>query len=1043
MNSAIEWMARHGVAPNLLMGFMFLTGILSFYSIPVEVFPEITLETLTVRIEYLGASPNEIEESILLRIEEQIEGIDGISSIKSTAIENLGIVTIELTLGQNVSAKLDEIKAEIDRITTFPEGSEKPEVKILSNRKRVIEIAIAGNISERDLKELAYKIKEDLASKNNISLVEVGSVRDYEISIEIDNNSLKENNITLTKLADIVKKESLDLPAGEIGSKNEDIVLRTLGRNYNKTDFDEIVILTGKNAAQVKLKDIANVDDGFRDEDLISLFNGKPAAFVKVYRIGNEQVLSIVDTVQSYLENELRPNLPEGTEAIVWRDDAEELESRLSLLITNGSIGLILVIITLTLFLDIRLAFWTSLGILVAFIAAVTVMNVTGYTINQISLFGFILAIGIVVDDAIVIGENIYSSNMKGLSPIEASIQGAQRVAVPVFFAVSTTIVAFSPLIFVPGESGKFLGQMPIVVIILLLLSILEATLILPYHLSQHNFNLKSKKNFIIIFIENKQRWVSNQLDEFINGKLNKALIYVTQKPWTIVSSAFSIIIVAYSIVAFGYLKIQFFPVVEGKYITATLEMKTGTPLEQTALVANKMLNYGLKVDEELKKQLKSDRNFIKASYVIVGSQDFASPPFGGLTILPDGNKASVVLELVKPQDRSFSATDFQNKWRNIAEIPQGISRLYFSSQLFNLGEPIQLELSANSDEELIKAITFVEDKLEEIVGVFDVRNDLDEGKREIQLSLKPQARVYGITLENLALQLRAAFFGSEAMRVQRGREEIRVYTRLPEGERDSIYDLLNYRIRIPNKGFVPLGAVAELNEGISPSTINRKNNRRIVSITADVDSINVTGDEISILLDNDIMPRLLKEVPTAKYEFGGEQGEQNKALPALGRNFIASLFVIYALLAIAFRSYMQPLIIMAAIPFATIGAIIGHLIIGINLTLPGIFGIVGLSGVIVNGSLVMIDFINEEIKNGKNHIQSIIDGAKSRFRPIFLTAITTFLGVFPLIIEKSIQGQFLVPVACSIGFGVLFGTALQVLLVPALMTIQSKTVKN
>ena len=1043
MNSVIEWMTRHGVAPNLLMGFMFLTGILSFYSIPVEVFPEITLETLSVRVEYLGASPDEIEESILLRIEEQIEGIDGISTIRSTAIENLGIVTIELALGQNVSVKLDEIKAEIDRITTFPEGAEEPEVKILSTRKRVIEIAIAGNISERDLKELAYEVKNDLSTKENISLVEVGSVRDYEISVEINNNSLKENNITLSKLASIIKQESLDLPAGEIGSEDEDIVLRTLGRNYNKTDFDDIVILTGRNGAQVKLKDIATVRDSFRDQDLISLFNGKPAAFVKVYRIGNEQVLSIVDTVQNYLDSELRPKLPQGTQAIVWRDDAEELESRLSLLFFNGSIGLIMVIMTLTLFLDIRLAFWTSLGIFVVFIAAITVMYITGYSINQISLFGFILAIGIVVDDAIVIGENIYTSNIKGLSPMEASIQGTQRVAVPVFFAISTTIVAFSPLIFVPGESGKFLGQMPTVVIIILILSLIEVTLILPHHLSQHRFNHKGKKNPFIKFIEEKQQWVSKQLNNFINGKLNQTLIYVTKKPWVIISSSFAMILVAYSIVAFGYLKIQFFPVVEGKYITATIEMEPGTPLEQTALIAEKILSYGLLVEDEFKNKFMSDKDFIKANYVLVGSQDFASPPFGGFTILPDGNKASVVLELIKPQYRSFSATDFQNRWRDIAEIPPGINRLYFSSQLFNLGEPVQLELSANSDDDLIKAITFVEDELNEIVGVFDVRNDLDAGKREIQLSLKPQARVYGITLENLAFQLRAAFFGSEAMRVQRGREEVRVYTRLPENERDSIYDLLNYRIRIPDKGFVPLGAVAELKEGLSPSTINRKNNRRIVSITADVDSINVTGDEISILLNDDIMPRLIKEIPTAKFEFGGEQGEQNKAVPALGRNFLASLFVMYALLAIAFRSYMQPLIIMSAIPFATIGAIIGHLIMGINLTLPGMFGIVGLSGIIVNGSLVMIDFINEQIRNGKDKSQAIIDGAKSRFRPIFLTAITTFLGVFPLIIEKSIQGQFLVPVACSIGFGVLFGTALQILLVPALMSIQNTRIEN
>lgn len=1043
MKGIIEWMTRHGVAANLLMIFMLATGVLNAFIIPVEVFPELKLETVTVEVEYLGASPAEIEESILQRIEERVEGIDGLQDITATAIENRGTVSIELALGEDSASKLDEIKAEIDRITTFPAGAEKPEVREVSNRQRVIEIALVGDIGEHALKELANKVKDDLTLSDAISLVEVGSVRDYEVSIEVDNATLRAYNLSLPQLSRIVRQESLDLPGGEIESASEDIVLRTLGRNYDRKDFNEIVVLTGRNGAQVKLGDIATVNDGFRDQDLISTFDGKPAAFVKVFRTGDEQVLSVVDAVNDYLINELEPILPPDTSAIVWRNDADELESRLNLLLKNGALGLILVIVTLTLFLDVRLAFWTSLGIMVAFVAAIGVINGLDNSINQIALFGFILAIGIVVDDAIVIGENIYTANMKGGSPLEAAIRGAQRVSVPVLFAVATTIAAFSPLLMVPGTSGKFLGQMPTVVIILLLLSLAEAMLILPYHLSHQNFGAPSRPGSLLSRIQAVQAKFSGALKRFVDGPLTRALVFVTAHPWVVVCSALAMIILSFGFVVGGYVKVQFFPVVEGRYVTATLEMKPGTPLEQTEAMADQILRVGREIEAEFQSHLPEDSpKLVTAVYELVGSQDFAAPPFGGVSILPDANKASVVLELLEPEFRPFAATEFQDRWRDAVGTPIGVQRLFFSSQLFNLGEPVQAEISAASPEALGQAITAVEQELLKIAGVFDVRNDFDEGKREIELRLKPQARVYGLTLEDLAQQVRGAFFGAESLRVQRGREEVRVYVRLPKEERDSIADLVNYRIQVPGSDFVPLGAVADLSEGLSPSTIKRRNGRRIVSITANVDNVTITGQEVTALLETEILPRLAQEIAGLQFDFGGEQREQRRTLPILGRNFVLALFAIYALLAIAFRSYVQPIIIMAAIPFGAIGAIIGHLILGINLTLPGIFGIVGLAGVIVNGALVMIDFINEERANGKPARLAIIDGTKSRFRPIMLTALTTFLGVFPLIVERSIQAQFLVPVACSIGFGVLFGTAVQLLIVPALATIQAQGLK-
>ncbi|MFL2771080.1 MAG: efflux RND transporter permease subunit [Rhodospirillaceae bacterium] len=1036
-------MARNGVAANLLMVCMFSFGLLNAFNIPIEVYPELSLDTIKVKVEYLGASPAEIEESILQRIEEQIEGIDGLQDVTATAIENIGTVNIELARGENIAQKLDEIKAEIDRITTFPTGAEKPEVVEVSNRQRVIELAVVGNLSERALKEIANKIKNDLTRSDEISLIEVSAVRDYEISIEVQNSTLHAYNYSLPEIAQIIRKESLDLPGGEIESQNEDIVLRTLGRNYDYKDFSEIVVLTGDNGAQVKLGDFAAIDDGFRNQDLISLFDNKPAAFVKIYRTGEEQLLSVVETVNRYLTDKLRPSLPPGATVIIWRNDAEELESRLNLLLKNGLIGLILVILALTLFLDLRLAFWTSLGIFAAFVAAIGVIHVIDGTINQIALFGFILALGIVVDDAIVIGENIYSANEAGSDPLEGAIRGAQRVSVPVLFAVATTIAAFTPLLAVPGTAGKFLAQMPTVVIILLLLSLLEAMLVLPYHLSRYDFANTKNSGAIVDRIHKIQAIVSNNLHRFVEGPLDRSLRFVTRHPWVIVSGAVALILISFGFVSGGYVKVQFFPVVEGRYVTATIELKQGTPLAQTELVAKRIEKIGREVAAKLQSKMsKESEPLVTAGYVLVGSQDFAAPPFVGASILPDANKASVVLELLEPEMRPFSAQYFQDNWRDAVGTPPGISGLSFSSQLFSLGEPVKVELSADTAENLSRAVNIVEGELKKIAGVFDVRNDLDDGKKEIGLHLRAQARTYGLTLDDLAQQIRAAFFGSEALRVQRGREEVRVYVRLPQTERDSIADLLNYRIKIPGHEYVPLGAVAELSESLGPSTIKRRNGRRVVAITANVDNVSVTGQEVTAELENIVLPQLAQNIPGLSYDFAGEQREQRRALPMLWRNFFFALLAIYVLLAIAFSSYIQPVIIMAAIPFGAIGAIIGHLILGINLSLPGIFGIVGLSGVIVNGALVMISFINEEINNNKSPKSAIIDGAKSRFRPIMLTAITTFLGVLPLILERSVQAQFLVPVAASIGFGVLFGTAIQMLLVPALATIQAEGLK-
>ncbi|MEX1074021.1 MAG: efflux RND transporter permease subunit [Burkholderiales bacterium] len=1031
MRSLIGWMARHPVAANLLMLLILVAGLSRALTMKQEVFPLIELDVLEVRVAYPGAAPDEVEEAIAQKIEEQIEGIDGIDRVTSVAAEGVGVVRIELARGAQPTVKLDEIKAAVDRITSFPAEAERPEVTQLVSRQRVIELAVFGKAGEATLRELAYRIKDDLTATPGVSLAQVARVRDYEISVEVPNDVLRAYGLTLQDIAATLKRASLDLPAGDIEAAGESILLRARGRNYNRADFERIVVVSAKTGAQVRLGDIARIDDGFRDDELIMRFNGKPAAFVQVFRVGEDKVLDVVAKVNEYLERTLRPGLPPGLEVLVWRDDSAEFRNRRDLLVKNGAIGLALVLAALALFLDLRLAFWVAAGIFVSFVGTFAVMPYFGLSINMMSLFGFILAIGIVVDDAIVTGENIYAQNERGTPEIESAVLGSQRVALPVALAVSTTIAAFVPLLFAPGTLGKFLFQIPAVVIIVLAISVLEALFILPHHLAHLRVIGYRPRTWIGARLADLRHAVDRALRRFIDGPLDAALGFATAHYGVVIAAAASVFLLTLGAITAGHVRFVFFPQVEGRYVTASLELAPGATAETTLAATLEIDRAGREAAAQLPDP--SGRDLVNAVYVTVGQQEATGPGAAGALGLLQGNKASIVFELLDPEVRSVASGDFERRWRELAGHPPGVRKLTFASNVIQLGSPVQIELSARSPEGLAQAVQALQAELRRIDGVSDVRDDRDPGKQEVQFQLKPSARALGLTLESLALQVRAAFFGAEALRVQRGRDEVRVYVRLPRGERAALSDLQRYRIRAPSGEFVPLHEVAELALGYGPSTIVRRQGRRVSTVYAEVDNRVVTGQQVNTRLTGEVIPVLQAQIPGLSYAMGGEQREQGRTLPSLARNFVLALFCMYALLALAFRSYVQPLIVLASIPLGLVGAVLGHLVMGLPMGLTSLFGVVGLAGIIVNGSLVLIDFINEERARGKPAAPAIRDACKGRFRPILLTAITTFLGIFPLIIEKSIQAQFLIPLAVSIGAGVLLGTLIQMLLTPAL----------
>jgi multidrug efflux pump subunit AcrB len=1032
----IEYMARNGVAANLLMVFLVAAGLISMTTIVQEVFPEFSLDAISISVVYPGATPEEVEESIVQKIEEAIESVEGIDEITATAAEGVGTVTAELELGVDVARVLDDVKSEVDQIQTFPDQVEEPDIRELTNRQSVLRIAFYGDVDERALKEWAYRVEDELSTLPSISYVETSGIRQYEVSIEVSREALRAYGLSLLDVARTVRASSLDLPAGSIEARDREVRVRTLGQNYTQQEFEDIVLVSRSDGTVLTLGDVATVRDGFEDTDLEARYNGQPAAFVEVFRTSDERVLEVTDAAYAYLEGPMEASLPAGIQWAVWEDDARILADRLGLLLKNAALGLSLVLLALTLFLNLRLAFWTAVGIGISFIGTLAVMYVLGLSINQMSLFAFILAVGIVVDDAIVVGENIFAEREKGTRPQQAAIRGARRIAVPVTFAILTTVTAFTPLLFVPGTLGKILAAIPIVVISVLVLSLVESLFILPYHLSHLPPPHQPAKNPVSRFFERIRDAVDARLRAFVDGPLDRALHFATRMPLVVVAAGIAVLLLAVALVPAGILRVQFFPPVEGDIVSATLEMPVGTPVQRTREAAERIEAAGRAARDSLSRDRDPDRpELVQAVYTLVGGQPAGGGPGGG-GVTTGAHLASIQFRLLEAEQRELSSATFEQAWREQLGSVPGVRSLSFSSDLFSAGAPVSVELSHPDPETLEAASRQVMDELQRFAGVFDIQSDQDQGMEEVQLRLRPAARTLGLTLDEVARQVRAAFFGEEALRVQRGREDVRVYVRLPESQRDAVSDVEDYRIRVPG-GAIPLAEVAAAGFGEAPSVIRRKEGRRVVTVTADVDPGVVTGQEVSSRLREEILPAVEADYPQLSYEFGGEQEEQQDSFGALGRGFMLALMVMYALLAVPFRSYIQPLVIMASVPFGIVGAMIGHLILGLPVGLLSLFGIIGLSGVVVNDSLVMMDFINELRLEGASMRDAIIEGAKRRFRPILLTSLTTFLGVAPLVLETSVQAQFLIPMAASLGFGILFATAILMLLVPALAWLE------
>ncbi|MGB0936118.1 MAG: efflux RND transporter permease subunit [Colwellia sp.] len=1012
----IAWFAKNHVAANLLLVSILLVGLFSLSArIPLEVFPSFATDRINVNVSLRGATPEDVEKGISIRIEEAVQDLEGIKQISSRSSEGSSSVNIEVESGYEPREMLADIKSRVDAINTFPLDAQKPVVSLATRKREVIAVTIASEYGEKETREYAEKVRDDLLQLQGVTQVELTGVRDYEIAIEIPQDKLQEYNLTISQISSAIANSSVDVSAGNLKTQGGDILLRSKGQAYRKNEFENIAIKTHVDGSILRLSDIAQISDTFEETPIRTRFNGKQAAFIDVYRLGQQSAIDVAKSVRDYIDAE-QVNLPVGVDLSFWDDDSQIVKNRIKTLTTSALQGGILVLALLSLFLRPSIAFWVFIGIPVSFMGAFIAMPLFGITLNIMSLFGFILVLGIVVDDAIVTGENIYSHLKTSESGEMAAIRGTQEVATPVTFGVLTTVAAFLPLAFIEGARGALFAQIPVVVIPVLLFSLIESKFVLPSHLK--GLKLRSEKEKKSKLSQLQERFADGfeqSIIRFYQPVLKKAINY---KRVTLLSFI-GILLIIFALVVTGWSKFIFFPRIPSETVRVSLSFPAGTPFEVTNKYIVKMAD---------KAEILRDK-YIEPSTqqsVIINILARTGGRSGG------SNSGIVMFEITPPESRELSVTsrELVREWRQLIGVIPGAESITFRAEIGRSSDPINISLSANSLDTLRDVADKVKLRLGTYPTFFDIADTLSDGKEELQIELTEQGKALGLTRVNISRQVRESFFGSEVQRIQRGRDDVRVMVRLPLNERRTIADLENILVETPKGGAVPLSHVATFIAGKSPSTISRLDRYRTVNVSADVEKSNTN----MTILQGDLkgfLDELMQQYPGVNYEMEGEAKEQAESFNSLGWSLLFVFFIIYVLLAIPFKSYLQPIIVMSIIPFGMIGAVLGHWIMGMDLSIMSLLGMLALIGVIVNDSLVLVDYINKKVNEGMDVMQAVLTSGAARFRPVILTSLTTFIGLMPLLFEQSTQAQFLIPMAISLGFGILFATLITLILIP------------
>lgn len=1071
MKSVIHWAIKNSPAMNTILIASLLVGAISMIVMRREVFPEFALEILLVSVPYPGATPEECEEAICEKVEAVISGVDGIKKYTSVAREGFGYLVIELNADvKDVQKVLNDIRSQIDQIQSFPDSVEDPEVRQIVFKIPAISVGIIGPSAEemdpltrqKQLREIAESTRDDILQlepvkpdnffrkvfhtliappgRNAISTAEIIAARDYQVDVEVPEDRMRNFGLSLEQIAQIIRLQNMEMPGGKMETASQEMLLRGKPREEYGEEIARIPVISLPNGDVVRVGDIGNVVDGFADSTSIHRVDGKPAMVINIARTSDEDLFTVVDTVKDYVGS---TKLPPGYQLKIWSDVSTDVRDRIELLTRNGLQGLLLVFLVLAIFLELRLAFWVAMGIPICILAAGFILLMTGQTLNMLSMFAFLMALGIVVDDAIVIGENIYHKREAGMKPVRAAVEGTCEVLPSVCASVTTTIVAFAPLMFITGVMGKFLAVMPAAVIAMLIISLIESMLVLPCHLAhENNLFLRMLGRIFYVFkpllvpFEKLNKIASAGMDWAVDKFYTPLLTWSLKNKALVISSCFSMIILSIGVLAAGWVPFEAFPKLDARNISGTVVFPDGTASFE-AKDATRILQDALyEVRDEVKEETGID--VLKVVYQRVGE---VGNSLGGPTGVTNGSHVGTVeAELIQPDERTVTSQQIIERWRKKLPKVPGTDVIKFGSDSMGPGgNKIEFKLLATSDsvEWLEPAAEEAKKWLASIKGVTDIEDDLRLGKYEMVLSLNEKGRSLNLDESRLTRTVRAAYYGEEVMRLQRGRHEVKLMVRFPEKDRKSMESFEEIRIRDANGVERPLTAVADVSFRRASSEVNRLNGKRSITVTADIDkseganAFNVV-QEMRTTFIPEMLDRYKEQYGANLYvNWEGEQQQTMESFSSMGVGFVIALMVIFVLLTLEFQSYMQPAIILSIIPFGFIGAVIGHIIMGLEMTMFSMFGLIALTGVVINDSIVLVDFINHRVRDGIPLKEALIDAGRRRFRPIMLTSITTVAGLFPMLLETSLQAQVLIPMAASLVFGLMAGTLLILILVP------------
>ncbi len=1007
----IAYMAQNAIAANLLMVILLGGGLFTAYTMQKEVFPQYQLDVVQVSVVYPGSAPAEVEQGILRPVEEAIRGVEGIKDVTSTADEGRGEVSIELVAGTDRMKAFQDINQAVNRIRTFPDDIEEPEVQLQSNQREVMTLGLYGDTDIWTLRKQAENVRDRLLSNEEITQVEIGNVPDYMTHVEIPRNRLRKYDLTLSEVANSIAESSEDIPAGAVETNAGEILLRMQERKQWADQYGNIELIPSETGTSVRLADVATITDGFEETGFHGKFNRQNTVDLQIYRVGGQSPLDIAAAAKSIMED-AQEGFPPGVQYRIDSNAANDYEQRLSLLVENGILAIIIVLLILALFLEYRLAFWVMMGMTISFVGTFLFLPMVGVSINMISMFGFLVVLGIVVDDAIVVGENVHEYRQRGMGKLEAAIQGARDMGKPVTFAILTNIIAFVPLLFIPGTTGKYWWPLPAVVIVVLAVSLVEALFILPAHLGHtsegHRFTVTAK-------LERWQQAFARRFNHFVDAYYRPFLELCLQFRYVTLSTAVTLLVV---VAGYGYsdhMGMIMMPEVAADEIETGVSLPVGTTPDQAGAVAQKISDATHRMFEE--NNLHRVADGVKTN---VRGQSFID----------------VEIVMKPPTERDMTAQEVIEIWRdNIGDI-EGVDQMTFEAERGPAGylPDISVDLSHSNIDVLEKASEAFVERMESYSATRDVNDNYNRGKTQFDFKLLPEGRKLGLTPEIVGRQVRGAFYGDLAMRQLRGTNEIEVRVKLPYPQRKDLYHLEDFVIQAPNGTEVPLMDVVEVNEGQAFTTINRRDGRRVVSVSMDAQPSNAVGRVLESIQQQEL-PKLQDQFPGLTWSFEGSQAEMRESTQALWGGFGLAMFAIYALLAIAFGSYLQPLIVMGAIPFGIVGAVIGHILLGYDLSLVSLMGVIALSGVVLNDSLIMIDYANKR-REDQSVFDAIHEAGLRRFRPIILTTLTTFGGLTPIIFETSNQATQLIPMAISLGFGIVFATSIILVLVPCLYLI-------